>query len=74
MPLAPFAQASFSNRTFTIQQPTTRGRSYFLEYRDANSTNNWQQLPPVPGTGETNSLTDAKANSEARYYRVRVST
>lgn len=73
LPLAPLTHASFSNRTFTLQQPTVRGRSYILEYRDAATTNDWQQLPPVPGTGQTNALIDSAATSNARYYRVRVS-
>ncbi|MGC3959099.1 MAG: hypothetical protein QM813_14490 [Verrucomicrobiota bacterium] len=61
LPLAPLTRASFSNRTFTIQQPTVRGRSYVMEYRDAATTNDWQQLPPVPGTGQTNALIDSAA-------------
>jgi len=73
LPIAPLSQASFSNRRFTIQQPTIRGRSYILEYQDADATNGWQQLPPVPGTGQTNTLTDPNATTTARYYRVRVS-
>jgi alpha-tubulin suppressor-like RCC1 family protein len=71
-PIASIVSSSFSNNQFRIQQPTTRGRSYRLEYRDALGGGGWQLLPPIPGSGGIETLSDLQAPPTARYYRIRV--
>jgi hypothetical protein len=70
-PIEPMLNAGFNNGQFTIAQPTSLGRSYWLEYKNS-FTDDWQMLPPLPGNGSTQILADPNPPPAQRFYRVRV--
>jgi len=55
---------------FSVEVPTIRGKTYYLQYRDSLSTSQWMMRPPVPGDGSIRTLTDPDANGPQRFYRV----
>jgi hypothetical protein len=57
---------------FSIQQPTVRGLSYRLEFKNSLTDSNWRMLPPVPGDNTTRTLVDPNPSDQQRLYRVRV--
>lgn len=56
--------------TFAVQVPTLRGKSYYLQHRDALSASQWMLHPPVPGDGTPQALVDPNATVSQRFYRV----
>jgi alpha-tubulin suppressor-like RCC1 family protein len=70
-PIEPMLNAGFNNGQFTIAQPTSLGRSYWLEYKNS-FTDDWQMFPPLPGNGSTQILADPNPPPAQRFYRVRV--
>ncbi|HLX94576.1 MAG TPA: hypothetical protein VKU37_02415 [Verrucomicrobiae bacterium] len=70
-PIEPILNAGFNNGQFAIAQPTSLGRSYWLEYKNS-FTDGWQMFPPTPGNGNTQTLTDSNPPPAQRFYRVRV--
>lgn len=55
---------------FSISLPTQSGRVYVLEHKDSLSAGNWTAMPPQPGNGGLEKLTDPAATVPARFYRV----
>ena len=55
---------------FTVWLQTVLGKHYILEYKTSLTSTSWTSLPPVPGTGELQALTDPNATSHQRFYRV----
>jgi hypothetical protein len=60
---------------FSVQVLTTRGKSYYLQYRGAIGDSQWQMAPnspgPLPGTDRIQTFTDYAGGSwSERYYRV----
>lgn len=74
LPIPPTVLANpvHGSNHFSIQQPTLRGRSYFLEFKSSPNDPHWQMLPPVPGDGTVQTLIDPNPASPQRIYRVRV--
>jgi Regulator of Chromosome Condensation (RCC1) repeat protein len=70
-PIEPMLNAGFNNGQFAIAQPTSLGRSYWLEYKNS-FTDDWQMFPPLPGNGSTQILADPNPPPAQRFYRVRV--
>jgi hypothetical protein len=61
----------FSNGELSVSVRTSRGRSYFLEYKESLDESRWIVLPPVPGNGMVKTLVDRNADGPQRFYRVR---
>jgi Regulator of chromosome condensation (RCC1) repeat len=61
---------AWSGHRFSVSFPSRGGVSYALEYEAALGCGAWTNLPPVPGTGGTLTLTDPSADAPARFYRV----
>lgn len=57
---------------FQLTLQSESDRRYTLEFRDDISSGEWQDLPPVIGTGSQLILTDPSPASQSRCYRVRV--
>ena len=55
---------------FSLQIPTVRGRTYYLQYRDSLTDPDWCLLPPVPGDGSVKTLHDPTVAASQRFYRV----
>jgi alpha-tubulin suppressor-like RCC1 family protein len=70
LPLEEPMGAAFTEGRFTIAQPTSRGRTYRLEYKDSTTGSDWQMLPPVPGDGTVQILSDPQPIAPLRLYRV----
>jgi alpha-tubulin suppressor-like RCC1 family protein len=68
-PIEPLLSAGISNGMFVIQQPTSLGRAYRLEYKNS-LTDSWQVAPPLPGNGSTQMLADPNPPPVQRFYRV----
>ena len=68
-PIEPLCSAGTSNGQFIIQQPTSLGRSYFLEWKNS-LLDGWQLFPPLPGNGSTQILADPNPPPLQRFYRV----
>jgi hypothetical protein len=69
---APFIfNASFHAGVFTASVPSSIGKSYRLEYKNAVTDSGWTQLPALSGTGQMLALTDSSATNASRFYRVR---
>jgi alpha-tubulin suppressor-like RCC1 family protein len=68
-PIEPMGSAGIRNGQFVIQQPTSVGRSYRLEYQNS-LTDGWQVFPPLPGNGSTQTLADPNPPPLQRFYRV----
>ncbi len=69
-PTVQFYNAARSNNAFSLQIPTLRGRTYYLQYRDSLADPHWRLLPPAPGDGSVKTLRDSAAASSQRFYRV----
>lgn len=59
-----------SNAVVSLQTSTARGRTYYLQYRDALSNAQSHLVPPIPGDGTVKTLQDPSASAAQRYYRV----
>jgi hypothetical protein len=57
------------NGACSLQVPTVRGKSYFLQYHDVLDDSRWTPLPPVPGDGAMKTLSDSQP-APRRFYRV----
>jgi len=68
-PIEPLAGIALTNGQFAIQQPTSVGRAYRLEYQDTLNAD-WQMVPPAPGNGEIQTLADPHPAPMQRFYRV----
>ena len=68
-PIEPIVNAGFNNGQFTISQPTSLGRSYRLEFKNA-LTDAWQIFQPTPGNGTIQILADPNPPPDQRFYRV----
>jgi alpha-tubulin suppressor-like RCC1 family protein len=64
------ANATRSGSEFFLQTSTFRGKSYYLQHRDAFSATQWTLHPPVPGDGTLQTLVDPNAIVPQRFYRV----
>ena len=63
--------ATRSGGGFAVSVPTTRGKVYFLEYKNTLTDAQWTLLNAAPGDGGLKILTDASAGVAQRFYRVR---
>ena len=72
VPHAPMSNPGLGTNHFSVQQPTVRGLSYRLEFKNSPADPIWQMLPPVPGDGTLKALLDPNPVSPQRIYRVRV--
>jgi len=70
-PIEPMLNAGFSSGQFVIAQPTSFGRSYWLDYKNSLG-DDWQMFPPDPGNGSTQFLADPNPPPTRRFYRVRI--
>jgi hypothetical protein len=62
-----------SSYTFILSFATQNGLGYYLEYKDdLESTNNWQELTNVVGTGDPITLELSTSAPTMRYFRLRV--
>jgi hypothetical protein len=62
---------SHAGTTSTISVPSTSGKSYTLEYKNALSDTGWTSIvPAAPGTGAALILQDVTASGSKRFYRV----
>ena len=59
--------------TIAISFPTTRGRTYALEFSNSLTPDNWQPLVSTAGDGAEQMLLDPTAPAGQRFYRLRVS-
>lgn len=63
--------AGFQAGQFAVIQPTSLGRTYWLEYKNSLG-DAWQTLPPVPGNGSNQILADPFPPPTQRFYQVRI--
>ena len=70
-PTESIESAGFLGGQFAVSQPTSIGHSYWLEYKDF-LIDNWQSLPPVPGNGSIQVLSDPAPPPTHRFYQVRI--
>jgi hypothetical protein len=56
----------------SIPLPTSRGKAYFLEYKNSLADNNWIILSAVAGNGSMKTLADTAPSASLRFYRVRL--
>lgn len=54
---------------FSLTLPTQNGRVYQLQFKNSLTTNAWQPLPLIAGTGSPLQLTDTNVTT-TRFYRV----
>jgi len=63
--------ASRAASTVTISLPTSRSKTYFLQYKTSLTDTNWQWASALAGNGGFRSFSDVTTNGPRRYYRVR---
>ena len=63
---------ALSGQGFTVTVTTVLGRHYRLEYKSSLGDASWIALPPVPGNGGDQVLSDPFASGPHRVYRVRI--
>lgn len=61
-----------TGNTFAVSLATSRGKNYFLEFKNSLTEVIWTALPPVAGDGSVRMLTDSTATGSQRIYRVRM--
>jgi hypothetical protein len=70
---APAVQLSnvvYTGGAFSLQTPTTCGRTYYLQHKDSLASPWWMPSLPVPGNGAVQTLADPGAPATQRFYRV----
>ncbi len=60
----------YTGGAFSLQTPTTCGRTYYLQHKDSLASPWWMPSLPVPGNGAVQTLADPGAPATQRFYRV----
>jgi hypothetical protein len=56
---------------FSVSVATTRGRAYFLEYKNSLTDPDWRWSTSVVGNGSIRTLSDPTSSATHRFYRLR---
>ena len=62
--------ASRAGSSLTISLPTSRAKTYFLQYKTSLTDSNWQWASALPGNGSFQIFTESTTDGARKYYRV----